>query len=207
MKKSDEKMWNVLHWRLLQIEITIFVIVGILAIIFVLGDAAGYINLKGAADNFIYDQKAQKIIDKPNIFALIKYNLETKRYIFIPKKIELVETEMNVAYRARFQMPNDEKVIQSYLAMPDNNKIQEDLTRTINSCLQMMTRDANLSVKNYPQMVIRALSIYNMDELCAIANNHGYQWEGKFELIQCNEPLNKGHQNDCLNAARFAHYE
>jgi len=153
----------------------------------------------------LYDKISKQISPEISFWEILR---NRNKYIDIPKKIELVNMEMNIAYKAEFQMPRNPKAIQEYVTGSlSNDQIQKDLTEKIGSCIRAMGRQG-LQVKGYPLMVIRAISIYNMDELCPIIDSHGYQWEGTFALVQCagDLPLNNAQKNDCLNQARFAHY-
>ena len=158
----------------------------------------------------IFDSAKQEIRQELSFTAwLFDWLGPEDRYVLIPKKIELVNIEMNFAFKARFQMPRNPKAIQNYIVgSVSYYQIQQDLTEGIGSCIRAMTRHG-LEVKGFPfEMAIRAISIYKMDELCPITNNHGYQWDGSLELVQCNGdiPLDNAQKNDCLNSARMAHY-
>lgn len=196
---SKERKEPIKAWFLL-VFLSLTIIVGMLDITY---------NMDNQ-DKIIFDTAKQEIRQELSFTSwLFDWIGSEDRYVFIPKKIELVNIEMNFAYKAKFQMPRNPKAIQNYVAGSVSlYQIQQDLVEGIGSCIRAMTRQG-LEVKGYPfEMVIRALSVYKMDELCPIAKSHGYQWDGSLEIVQCNGdmPLDNLRENDCLNSARMANY-
>lgn len=131
-----------------------------------------------------------------------------ERYIIIPEEILFVDIVNNVAYRAELRLPKNSESVKKFLTeeMLNPRLPLNDLKKSIERCVDQI--NPNAYIIGQAPIIVRAMSISNMNQLCPVANRFGYEWFNKLEIVQCHGdlPLDNAHRNDCLNSARLANY-
>ncbi len=104
-----------------------------------------------------------------------------ERYVVLYEKVTLVGLVNNVAYKAKFYLPADKRSVKKFLVGTDTKSRQ--FQAAVSACI---TSNFKLPFLIAGQtQTVRAISISNMNELCPLAPEYGYQWQGDLEIAQC----------------------
>ncbi|OGY42502.1 MAG: hypothetical protein A2Y82_03995 [Candidatus Buchananbacteria bacterium RBG_13_36_9] len=167
-----------------------------------------YINDTGT-NRIIYDTTKQEVIADVSFFKWLKDFPAQEKYYYIAEKITFADTVGNIGYRAKLRIQPKDRTFRKFLkkGMQGTQKYYMELHKSVASCVNEIS-SRNYDVKGYPSIKVRTMSIGNMNELCNMAAQYGYEWSDDLQIVQCNGdlPLDNARKNDCLNAVRLANY-
>ncbi|MFA5187748.1 MAG: hypothetical protein WC460_00095 [Patescibacteria group bacterium] len=161
-------------------------------------------------NRIIYDTTEQEVIEDVSFYEWLKDFPAQEKYYCIAEEIIFTDTVANMGYQAKLRIQPKDRTFRKFLKKETQgtHKYYLELHKSVSSCVSEIGL-RRYDVKDYPAITIRAMSISNMNELCPLAAQYGYEWSSNLEIVQCHGNLpseDNVQKNDCLNSARFANY-
>ena len=192
-------------WKKLSRVGKFWLVMAVFAIVLILGWLRLIYSLTTTNDVIIFDYSRQEIVPEVSFWDWLLFE---DRYTILKEEFTLVGSVNNVAYRAILRLPRNNHSVKKFLpdASPGHSKFWQELESAVSRCAGEAVR-RDYKVEGYPSITVRTMSINNMNELCPLAQEYGYQWQGALEIAQCPDlPKDNFQQQSCEDKVRYAKY-
>jgi len=178
---ASQTRTNIIAWG---IGVLLFFVVGPLIVLSMM-----YIQDTGT-NRIIYDTTEQEVILDVSFLKWLKDFPAHERYYYIAEEIVFTDTVANMGYQAKLRIQPKDRTFRKFLKkeMQSTHKYYLELHKSVSSCVSEIG-SRSYDVKGYPSITIREMSINNMNELCPLAVQYGYEWADSLEIVQCNGDL------------------